>query len=82
MIFVWLLITFIVGVAYWIGLPYYWELHKGLATALVILGNWILVNVLFHYYMALITPPGHPPDVSHYIIFLITWLDGFILLLP
>jgi len=55
---------FVVGVAYWLGLPYYWNTHKGLALFLVLLGNWILVNVVFHYYMAFITPPGHPPNVT------------------
>ena len=63
MTLVWLLIIFIVGVAYWIGLPFYWSISAELTVALVVFGHWILVNVLFHYYMALVTPPGNPPHV-------------------
>nr|SVE94253.1 EOG090X06RJ [Simocephalus serrulatus] len=58
---VWLIIPFIVGVAYWIGLPFYWNISAELTIVLVIFGHWILLNVVFHYYMALITPPGNPP---------------------
>nr|SVE93633.1 EOG090X06RJ [Scapholeberis mucronata] len=61
---VWLLIFFIVGVAYWVGLPFYWNISAELTVALVILGHWILLNVIFHYYMALITPPGNPPEAD------------------
>nr|SVE74198.1 EOG090X06RJ [Daphnia barbata] len=58
---VWLLILFVVGVAYWIGLPFYWNISEGCTIALVIFGHWILLNVVFHYWLALMTPPGHPP---------------------
>ena len=61
---VWSLIKFVAGVAYWIGLPYYWNSNKPLATVLVTVGNWILVNVVFNYYKALVTPPGNPPSVK------------------
>nr|SVE89278.1 EOG090X06RJ [Daphnia sinensis]SVE90526.1 EOG090X06RJ [Daphnia sinensis] len=61
---VWLLILFVVGVAYWIGLSFYWNISAELTIALVIFGHWILLNVVFHYYMALITPPGLPPDAE------------------
>lgn len=61
---VWLLIQFVVGVAYWIGLSFYWNISAELTIALVIFGHWILLNVVFHYYMALITPPGNPPNVN------------------
>ena len=57
------MIQFVVGVAYWIGLSFYWNISAELTIALVIFGHWILLNVVFHYYMALITPPGYPPDV-------------------
>nr|SVE69815.1 EOG090X06RJ [Eubosmina coregoni] len=61
---VWSLIVFIVGVAYWIGLPFYWSISPTLSIPLVIFGNWILMNVVFHYYMGLITPPGNPPKAE------------------
>jgi len=62
---VWLLLVFLSGVAYIVGLPRYWNFNGPLTIFLVCLGHWILVNIIFHYYMALTTPPGNPPkDVT------------------
>nr|SVE92405.1 EOG090X06RJ [Megafenestra aurita] len=61
---VWILIQFIVGVAYWVGLSFYWNISAELTILLIMLGHWILLNVVFHYYMALVTPPGNPPDLE------------------
>uniref|UniRef100_A0A6B2E9F6 Palmitoyltransferase n=1 Tax=Phlebotomus kandelakii TaxID=1109342 RepID=A0A6B2E9F6_9DIPT len=52
----------VVFISYWIGLPYWWEKNREATVILVIVGNWLLVNVVFHYYMAVVTPPGHPPE--------------------
>ena len=67
-ILVWVLMAFLSGVAYVIGLPLYWNYSIPLTIFAVVLGHWILVNIAFHYYMALTTPPGNPPeDVREYI---------------
>lgn len=59
-----LLISSIVVIAHLIGLPYYWQKSQFMTVFLVIIGYWLLINVLFHYYMAVLTPPGYPPPVS------------------
>ncbi|CAK1554109.1 unnamed protein product [Leptosia nina] len=56
-----ILTTAVVGVAYWIGLPYWWHRNPYLTVFLVIFGNWLLLNIVFHYYMGVATPPGYPP---------------------
>lgn len=58
------LTTAVVLIAYWVGLPYWWQRCPYTATFLVIVGNWILLNIVFHYYMGIVTSPGHPPQVS------------------
>jgi len=62
-ILVFLLTTFVVIIAYWIGLPYWWNTNKPFTIILLVLGNWLLINVIFHYYMGVTTPPGHPTSV-------------------
>lgn len=47
-----------------IGLPFYWEKSAIGTVLLVIFGYWLLVNNVFHYYMAAFTSPGLPPEVS------------------
>ena len=27
-------------------------------------GHWLLVNIAFHYYKGVTTPPGYPPQVT------------------
>jgi len=61
-----LLTTFVVIIAYWIGLPYWWNTNKPLTVILLILGNWLLMNVVFHYYMGVTTPPGFPTSVCYF----------------
>lgn len=53
--------SLVVGIAYAIGLPYYWNHYPKLAVFLVIFGQWFFINVVFHYWMALTTHPGKPP---------------------
>ncbi|KAL4705678.1 hypothetical protein ACJJTC_018751 [Scirpophaga incertulas] len=50
-----------VSIAYWVGLPYWWQRDPTTTVFLVIFGNWLLINILFHYYMGVVTPPGYPP---------------------
>ncbi|VVC36246.1 Hypothetical protein CINCED_3A005520 [Cinara cedri] len=55
-----ILTTFVVAIAYWIGLPYWWNNNKLLTVFLLIFGNWLLINVIFNYYMGVTTSPGFP----------------------
>lgn len=57
------LTTFVVIIAYWIGLPFWWSINKPLTIFLLVLGNWLLMNVIFHYYMGVTTLPGFPTSV-------------------
>jgi len=50
-----------VTIAYVVGLGFWLEKSYAITGIALVLGNWILVNVSFHYYMALTTSPGHPP---------------------
>lgn len=59
-----LLTTAVVSIAYWIGFPFWWEKSPAATIFLLIVGNWLLLNVIFHYVMAVITPAGEPPEVS------------------
>lgn len=45
------LTTAVVYICYWIGLPYWWNKSPVITVFLLIIGNWLLVNVVFHYYM-------------------------------
>ncbi|XP_057335439.1 palmitoyltransferase ZDHHC16A [Microplitis mediator] len=51
----------IVYIAYYIGFPYWWNKSPLITLVLIIIGNWLLVNVLFHYYMGVNVPAGFPP---------------------
>uniref|UniRef100_A0A1A9X411 Palmitoyltransferase n=1 Tax=Glossina brevipalpis TaxID=37001 RepID=A0A1A9X411_9MUSC len=57
-----LLTTAVVSIAYWIGLPFWWQKNQAVTICLLIVGNWLLINVIFHYIMAVITLPGVPPE--------------------
>jgi len=56
------LTTSVVSIAYWIGLPFWWAKSQLVTYFLLVVGNWLLLNVVFHYIMAVITPAGHPPE--------------------
>lgn len=57
------LTTAVVAIAYWVGLPYWWEKDPYITVGLVVYGNWLLLNIVFHYYKGVTTPPGYPPHV-------------------
>ena len=59
---VFVLTSSVVGIAYVIGLPYYWN-NKGphIAIPIVTFGQFFFVNVVFHYWKALTTHPGRVP---------------------
>ena len=46
--------------AYRVGIPYYWSISPTYCTILVLIGHWILINVIFNYFMAVTTNPGYP----------------------
>ena len=52
----------VIFVTYWIGLPYYVE-HKPypFLCFLLIIGHYILINIVFHFLAALFTHPGTIP---------------------
>ncbi|XP_046623458.1 palmitoyltransferase ZDHHC16B isoform X1 [Neodiprion virginianus] len=56
-----LLTASIVAIAYWIGLPYWWDKSPAMTVVLILIGNWLLLNVSFHYYMGVAVPAGYPP---------------------
>ncbi|XP_049885782.1 palmitoyltransferase ZDHHC16 [Pectinophora gossypiella] len=56
-----ILTALVVAIAYWVGLPYWWERCPYTMVFLVVFGNWLLLNIVFHYYMAVVTVPGYPP---------------------
>ncbi|XP_013778401.1 probable palmitoyltransferase ZDHHC16 isoform X1 [Limulus polyphemus] len=52
----------VVAIAYIIGLPY-WISHSITVTIVAVtIGHWLLVNIIFHYYMAFKTSAGFPPE--------------------
>lgn len=53
----------VVAVVYIIGLPHFWNKSPTLTCILIVLGHWLLINVVFHFTMAAATDPGTPPKV-------------------
>lgn len=56
----------VVYIAYWVGLPHWWNKSPETTIFLLIVGNWLLINVTFHYVMAAATNPGGPPKEEAY----------------
>uniref|UniRef100_T1IIZ3 Palmitoyltransferase n=1 Tax=Strigamia maritima TaxID=126957 RepID=T1IIZ3_STRMM len=56
-----LLITSAVAIAYVIGIPYWWHRSVFALIILIIVGHWLLINIVFHYIMATVTSPGYLP---------------------
>ena len=50
-----------VSIAYCVGLPFWLERSYLVTAVALLIGNWLLINVVFNYWMALTTSPGHPP---------------------
>lgn len=59
---VFLLTSVVCFICYYVGLPWWWATSPSVTVFLVILGNWLLLNVAFHYFMATFTAPGQPPE--------------------
>jgi palmitoyltransferase len=57
-----------VFIAYYVGLPYYLEHKNGIYTTFVVLlGQYIKLNIVFYYWHAYFTPPGKVPDNTNMI---------------
>ncbi|XP_075733170.1 palmitoyltransferase ZDHHC16 isoform X1 [Rhipicephalus microplus] len=54
----------VIAIAYVIGIPYWWENNKCVLLVALVIGHWLLINIVFHYWMALTTNPGTPPEAS------------------
>ncbi|KAL4231827.1 Palmitoyltransferase zdhhc16 [Mactra antiquata] len=54
--------TSIVTIFYVCLLPHVYENSLPLTVFHLIFGHWLLVNIVFHYVMAVFTQPGTPPD--------------------
>ncbi|CAG0897466.1 unnamed protein product [Darwinula stevensoni] len=52
---------FVIFIAHWIGIPYYWEKSPVLCISLIILGYWLMINIIFHFTMGVLVSPGYPP---------------------
>ncbi|KAL0269883.1 UNVERIFIED_CONTAM: hypothetical protein PYX00_007470 [Menopon gallinae] len=52
----------VVVICYMIGLPYWWRRSPEVTVVLVIIGHWLLINIVFHYYMGCTVSPGLPPE--------------------
>ncbi|XP_050314522.1 palmitoyltransferase ZDHHC16B isoform X2 [Anthonomus grandis grandis] len=52
----------VVLIAYYIGIPYWWNKNMYICVCLVIFGHWILLNIIFNYVMACKVSPGYPPE--------------------
>nr|XP_037282850.1 palmitoyltransferase ZDHHC16-like isoform X2 [Rhipicephalus microplus] len=52
----------VIAIAYVIGIPYWWENNKCVLLVALVIGHWLLINIVFHYWMALTTNPGTPPE--------------------
>ena len=71
----------VVAIAYSVGLPYYWD-NKGpyVTVPIVVLGQFFFVNVVFHYWKALTTHPGHIPASTASSILPVNFIVAFYIL--
>lgn len=58
-----MLMISIITISYSIGLPHWWEKSPVTTIGLLIFGNWLKINCIFHYVMGIISKPGYPPQV-------------------
>jgi len=58
-----LLVTFVVVVTYICILPVKLSHSVSWAVYHCVVGHWLLINVVFHYFKAAFTNPGHVPEV-------------------
>uniref|UniRef100_A0A182RQF1 Palmitoyltransferase n=1 Tax=Anopheles funestus TaxID=62324 RepID=A0A182RQF1_ANOFN len=56
------LTTAVVTICYWIGLPYWWNRNRYMTVFLLVVGHWLLLNVVYNFYKAASVSPGYPPE--------------------
>lgn len=56
-----LVTVLVVYIAYYVGLPWWWKRHPEFSVFLLIIGNWLLINICFHYYKGVSVAAGCPP---------------------
>ncbi|CAH1782983.1 unnamed protein product [Owenia fusiformis] len=56
------LTTTVVVIFYVCLLPHKYDLSLGWTIYHLIFGHWLLINIVFNYFMAAFTDPGHPPQ--------------------
>lgn len=61
-----LLTSSVVIICYIVGLPYWWKKSQEMTIFLLIIGNWLLVNVIYNYFKAVLTNPGTIPQEQSY----------------
>lgn len=59
---VFILTTTFVFICWYVGYPWWTERCPSVTPFLVVFGNWLLLNVTFHYFAAAFTKPGYPPE--------------------
>ncbi|XP_066246563.1 palmitoyltransferase ZDHHC16B [Euwallacea similis] len=52
----------VVIIAYWLGIPHWWNKNPYYCIFLFLLGHWILLNIVFNYYKAWTVLPGYSPE--------------------
>lgn len=52
----------VVILAYWLGIPHWWAKSPLTCICLLLLGHWILLNIVYNYFKACTVPPGYPPE--------------------
>lgn len=62
--------SLVAGISYWIGLPFWWNKNPVVTVCLLIFGNWLMINCIFHYYMGITCEPGYPPQVIFFLFYL------------
>ena len=58
-----ILVSAVVGTVYVYIVPYHMERSYVLCTIYIVVGHWLLANIVFHYYKGVTTKPGAPPKV-------------------
>jgi hypothetical protein len=71
-------ITTVTGTFYAYVVPAFWKGNKLFFAFWFVLGNYLLINVCFHYFKGFVTGPGFPKQVSPpFEIFFQSFIDTF-----
>ncbi|KAJ6221843.1 hypothetical protein RDWZM_000388 [Blomia tropicalis] len=59
---VFVMLVIFVLIAYILGIPYWYHRSPLVLSIAIVIGHWLLINVIWNYYKALWTSPGYPSD--------------------